>query len=477
MTMNPKHHPDHPILLVDDEEHFLLSVELTLRSAGFTNIASCSDPGKVMKLLATAPHSLVVMDINMPGITGLELLVLIAAHHPDIPVVMLTAVNDVESAVLCMKEGAFDYIIKPVTDAKLIGTVKHGIELAEIRRENERLKHSLLSATLEHPEAFSGIVTRSASVQAIFRYIDAVAKTPLPILITGETGTGKELFARSVHIASGRRGPLVPVNVAGLDDTLFADTLFGHKKGAFTGAETDRKGLIEQAEDGTLFLDEIGDLSKESQVKLLRLLQDGQYYPLGSDSAKRSTARIVVATHRDISAMQAEGSFRQDLYYRLKSHHVHIPPLRERTADIPALTDHFIEKAAKTMNKKRPTPPKELYTLLNNYSFPGNIRELEGMIFDAIGVHSAGVLSLESFRRSVSLTAPTTAQRPAGQGTYAPLLFPGKFPTLQEAEYCTIEEAMKRAEGNQSIAAELLGISRRALNNRLQRMHADVKWI
>lgn len=469
--------PAFPILLVDDEEHFLLSVEMTLRSAGFSNIASCSDPTKVMKLLTQNRHSLVVMDINMPKLSGLELLVLIAAHHPDIPVIMLTAVNDVESAVLCMKEGAFDYIIKPVSDAKLITTVRHGIEFAEIRGENERLKHSLLSEDVDQPEHFTGIVTRTTGIRSIFKYIGAVAKTNLPILITGETGTGKELFARAVHAASGRRGALIPVNVAGLDDTLFADTLFGHKKGAFTGADSDRKGLIEQAEDGTLFLDEIGDLTTETQVKLLRLLQEGQYYPLGSDSAKRSNARIVVATHRDIRSMQEEHTFRQDLYYRLKSHHVHIPPLRERSGDIPLLIDHFIAKASTAMDKKRPTPPKELYTLLNNYPFPGNIRELEGMIFDAVGVHTSGVLSLEAFRKSIAQNDTKSARLRTMGATASPLQFTGKFPTLKEAEYSTIEEAMKRAEGNQTIAAELLGITRRALNNRLQRMHADVKWV
>ncbi len=469
--------PSNPILLVDDEEHFLLSVEMTLRSHGINNINSCIDSKHVMKLLAQKQFSLIVLDINMPDISGLELLVLITAHYPDIPVIMLTAVNDVESAVLCMKEGAFDYIVKPVNDTKLVTIIKHGLELTEIKSENELLKQSLLRDDVQHPEIFSNIITRSNSMHSIFKYIEAVAITNLPILITGETGTGKELFAQSVHKASGRKGELVSVNVAGVDDTFFSDTLFGHRKGAFTGADTERKGLIEKAENGTLFLDEIGDLSIESQVKLLRLLQDGQYYPLGSDIVKLSNGRIVVATHRDIKIMQEQNTFRQDLYYRLKSHHVHIPPLRERTSDLPHLIDHFIAKASAQLNKKQPTPPKELYTLLNNYSFPGNIRELEGLIFDAVSLHSSGILSLDSIRKKISLSSHDENASQIKNKEYALLNFPGRFPTLREAEDFVIEEALRRADGNQTIAAELLGMTRRALNNRLQRMNKESKWL
>ncbi|MFA5833181.1 MAG: sigma-54 dependent transcriptional regulator [Bacteroidota bacterium] len=475
--MSTKHFPHFPILLVDDEEHFLLSVDLTLRSNGFNNINSCSDGIKVMKLLKENKYSLIVLDINMPNISGLELLVLITAHHPDIPVVVLTAVNDVESAVLCIKEGAFDYVVKPVTDAKLVTTVRHGIELAEIKHENELLKQSLLRDDVVNPDIFKEIVTRSNSLHSIFKYIEAVAKTNLPILITGETGTGKELFARAVHTASGRRGELISINVAGLDDNFFSDTLFGHKKGAFTGADSERKGLIEKADEGALFLDEIGDLSIESQVKLLRLLQDGHYFPLGSDIAKLSHARIIVATHRDIKLMQQQNTFRQDLYYRLKSHHVHIPPLRERKSDVPFLIDHFLAKAAASLNKKKPTPPKELYTLLNNYSFPGNVRELEGLIFDAVSLHSSGVLSLDSIRNTISLSNQDTTPSLQHNTSFTLVNFPGRFPTMKEAEDSIIEEALKRADGNQTIAAELLGMTRRALNNRLQRMYKNDKWV
>ena len=471
--MSSKIYPTHPVLLVDDEEHFLLSAELTLSSNGINNTETCGDSRTVMDLLRKKKYSLVALDINMKYLSGIDVLRQIVQRFPEIPVVMITAFNDVDSAVLCMKEGAFDYVVKPVNENKLVTTVKRGLELAEVRSENELLKQSLFRHNLEHPEAFAEIVTHSASMQSIFRYIEAIAKTNLPVLITGETGTGKELFAKAVHAVSGRSGELVTVNVAGVDDDFFSDTLFGHKKGAFTGAEGERKGLIERADQGTLFLDEIGDLSVESQVKLLRLLQDGSYYPLGSDVAKLSDVRIIVATHREIGTMQASDSFRQDLYYRLKSHHIAIPPLRERKNDLPFLIDHFISKAATSLSKKRPTVPKELYTLLANYDFPGNVRELEGMIFDAISVHRSGLLSLGSMRKKIAdqnrdrTMSIEHSELPDQSDSL--LAFPNRFPTLNEAEDSIIAEALRRANGNQTIAAELLGISRRALNNRLRR--------
>ncbi|MGO9481047.1 MAG: sigma-54-dependent transcriptional regulator [Candidatus Kryptoniota bacterium] len=477
--MSPKAFPSNPVLFVDDEENFLLSAELTLSSNGIGNVETCSDSRKVLDLLKKKLYSLIALDINMQFVSGLELLDQIANNYPETPVVMITAVNDVDSAVRSIKQGAFDYIVKPIDETKLVSTVKRGLELTEIRTENEMLKQLLLTDNVERPQAFSAIVTKSPSLQSIFRYIEAIAKTSLPVLITGETGTGKELFAQAVHEASGRTGELVSVNVAGVDDDFFSDTLFGHKKGAFTGADEERKGLIERANNGTLFLDEIGDLSAPSQVKLLRLLQDGSYYPLGSDVAKLSDARIVVATHRDIKAMQSSDNFRQDLYFRLRSHHISIPPLRDRKIDLPYLIDHFITKAADMLKKKRPTPPKELYTLLGNYTFPGNVRELEGMIFDAVSVHKAGVLSLESIRSKLSehsqeRISANAISFTARSGQQSDLLsIPGKFPTLKEAEDSLIEEALRRADGNQTIAAELLGISRRALNNRLRRTRED----
>jgi DNA-binding NtrC family response regulator len=470
-------YPTHPILFVDDEKQFLLSLELTMSSNGLTNTETCSDSREVVGLLDRRQYSLLVLDMNMPHIPGLDLLTQIMDRHPDMRVIVVTAVNDVGRAVACMKKGAYDYVLKPADDMRLVAAIRHGLEFEEVRIENEMLKESLLRDSVQHPEAFSAIITHSSAIQHLFQYIEAIGRTSLPILITGETGTGKELFAAAIHRISERSGELVTVNVAGVDDNLFSDTLFGHRKGAFTGADSERKGLIEKAENGTLFLDEIGDLSIESQVKLLRLLQDGQYYPLGSDVARLSNARIIVATHRDIRSMQANDKFRKDLYYRLKSHHIAIPPLHERKEDIPFLANQFIAEASQEMGKKKPTVPKELYTLLNNYQFSGNVRELRGMIYEAIGLHGSGVLSLDSIRKQIGDDQSYDGEAGSGLRSESDedvIVFPGRFPTLREAEEFVIQEAMRRADQNQTIAAELLGMSRRALNNRLRRKPGEV---
>jgi len=309
---------------------------------------------------------------------------------------------------------------------------------------------------------------------AALQYVEVVAPSRHPLLVTGETGTGKELVGRAIHALSGCRGELVSVNVAGLDDTLFADTLFGHRKGAYTGADQAREGLIARAAGGTLFLDEIGDLSESSQVKLLRLIEDRKYYPLGADVPRETDARIVCATHRSLEAPLSKGRFRRDLYYRLSGHKVHLLPLRERKEDIPLLVDAFLAEAAQAEGKRKPTPPAELYTLLSTYDFPGNVRELRMMVFDAVLRHTGGVLSLESFRKTVGTRdappageASPDADAPAGP----PLLFGGlpRLPTLKEAVDQLVSEALARARDNQGIAASLLGITRQALNKRLVR--------
>jgi DNA-binding NtrC family response regulator len=396
---------------------------------------------------------------------------MITSDYPEIPVVVITGSNDVDTAVKCMQHGAFDYILKPVEKSRLIGGVKRAVELRELQRENQLLKSHVLSDELENPEAFSEIITVSPSMRSIFQYIEAIANSPRPVSITGETGVGKELVARAVHTLSNREGDFVPVNVAGLDDHVFADTLFGHKKGAFTDAREARSGLIERAAGGTLFLDEIGDLSTTSQVKLLRLLQEGEFFPLGSDVAKRSDARIVVATNQELEALQSSGQFRKDLYYRLCDHQIRIPPLRKRREDLGVLVEHFLAKASKTLDKKKPTPPVELITLLSTYHFPGNIRELESMIFDAVSSHTSAKLSMDLFKAQIIKKHPITTSDPADSGSEEGKLisFSHQLPTLKRIEQLLVDEAMKRSNGNQSIAALSLGISRQALNKRLKK--------
>ena len=345
--VNPTTFPALPVLLVDDEAQFLFSASLSLNSEGIDNVIQCQDSREVMSILSEEDFSVVVLDMLMPHLSGWDLLPTIVRDFPDIPVIIITAVNEVKTAVDCMKEGTFDYLVKPVDKVRLVTTVQRAIEVRELRDENTRLKDYLLSDKLEQPDVFSEIITQNPVMRSIFQYIEAIAANPLPVLITGETGVGKELVAKALHRLSGRTGDLVTVNVAGLDDHLFADTLFGHKKGAFTGADTARDGLVEQASGGTLFLDEIGDLSVESQVKLLRLLQEGKYYPLGEDVPKLTDARIIVATNRDIDSLMKAETFRRDLYYRLQTHHIHVPPLRDRRDDLPLLVEHFLDKAGK----------------------------------------------------------------------------------------------------------------------------------
>jgi len=469
--MNLPTYPEHPILLIVDEEQFLFSAEITLNAAGLKHVVKCQDSRQALALLEKEKYAVVLLDLYMPHLSGKELLPQIVEAFPEIPIIVLTAVNEVETAVECMKAGAFEYIVKPVDDARLVMTIRHAIRMQEMRDENDLLKKSLMSDQLHHPEAFAEIITNHATMRGIFKYIDAIAATPLPILITGETGVGKELAAKAIHQLSRRQGEFVAVNVAGVDDNMFSDTLFGHLKGAFTGADKPRRGLLEQAAGGTLFLDEIGDLRIESQVKLLRLLQEDKYYPLGSDMPKLSDARLIAATHQELTTLQSTGKFRKDLYYRLQAHHIHIPPLRERLDDIPLLIEYDLEKAARALNKKKPTAPRELAALLRAYHFPGNVRELEGMIFDAVSRHDSGVLSMNSFREKISQNSANHFGAVASQNDaeQSLLTFAEQLPTLAEAEQLLINEALQRAGENQSIAASLLGLSRRALNNRLRR--------
>jgi len=468
--MTTSAYPHFAVLMVDDEVQTLNSFEMVLRSANVNNLIRCQDSREVMPLLSRQEIEVMLLDLSMPHMTGQELLSIVANDFPEIPVIIITGSNDVDTAVRCMKSGAFDYMVKPVEKSRLISGVKRAIEIRELQRENKWLRAQVLSDKLEHPEVFSEIITNSPAMKSIFQYIEAISLSPQPALITGETGVGKELVARAIHRLSRRAGAFVPVNIAGLDDNVFADTLFGHRKGAFTGADQTRSGLVEQASGGTLFLDEIGDLSPASQVKLLRLSQDGEFFPLGSDVARRSDARVLVATNQDLEALQSSGKFRKDLYYRLCAHHVHLPPLRERREDLPLLIDYFLETASQTLGKKKPTPPRELFALLSTYHFPGNLRELQSMILDAVSSHKSGKLSMEVFKSYIRQKHPTfdidSKQLPSGQASL--LSFSEQLPTFKQAEQFLLSEAMKRAKGNQAIAAQMLGITRQALNKRLK---------
>lgn len=470
LTLNPAN----PIVIVDDESSILLAIDTTLQIAGLNNTITCQDSREVMGILGDAPVEAMLLDLNMPNVDGHRLLDEVRRDYPDIPVIIVTGAVDVETAVRCIKAGAFDYIVKPVEADRLITAVNRAVSFQELRRENQSLRRHVLHEDLDHPEAFARIITGNEKMLALFRYVESIAITSQPVLIRGETGVGKELVARTIHELSGLAGKFVAVNAAGLDDTVFSDTLFGHVKGAFTGADTPRGGLIEQADGGTLFLDEIGDLTQASQVKLLRLLQEGDYFALGADEPRSANTRIIAATNQRLSVLLSDGRFRKDLNYRLQTHRIYIPPLRERLDDIPRLFDHFLASAAAQLEKPRPAVPDELLSLLTRYSYPGNVRELESMVFDAVSRHRSGVLSLSSFADHVD------GRPSAGESTGSTVLhadpvitFSHRLPTIKEATLLLIEEAMRRSGGNQSRAARLLGISQQALSKRLKNISAD----
>lgn len=469
--MSKRPYPADPILVIDDEEAILLSIDTTLQLAGINNILTCSDSRQVMAIMNQRPPSVILLDLNMPHVDGEAILEQITNQDPHIPVIIITGRIDAETAVECMKSGAFDYIVKPVDENRLIASVEKSIRYGALHQENLALKEQLREGSLKHPEAFNKIITNSPKMLLLFNYVESAAKTSEPVLIRGETGTGKELIARAIHQISGNTGAFVAINVAGLDDNVFSDTLFGHVKGAFTGADMDRLGLIEKAAHGTLFLDEIGDLSPMSQIKLLRLLQEKEYLPLGWDSNRTSSARVVASTHVDLWDLQQKEIFRQDLHYRLRTHRIILPPLRERKEDLGVLVDHFVQCASETLKKKRPGIPEELIVLLEGYNFPGNIRELQAMVFDAIAQNNNGILPISVFRQHISRAQQNkTKHHMRSPENGIPITFADPLPTIKQATRMLVEEAMHRAGNNQTTAAALLGISQQALSKRLKNL-------
>jgi DNA-binding NtrC family response regulator len=456
---------DVTILVVDDEEAVLNGVRRVLRSEGFSNVLMCRDPRDVEPLLEAEKVSLILLDLMMPHITGSELLERISASHPEIPVIVVTAEQDIRTAVGCMKLGAYDYLLKPATGPELVTVIARALEHRELRDENVRLRGKLLEEQLDHPQEFDAIITVDRAMFALFAYLEVIAKGANPVLICGETGSGKELFARAIHNLSGRRGPFVAVNVAGLDDTMFSDTLFGHKPGAFTGAAGSRKGMIEAAGRGTLFLDEIGDLSEASQVKLLRVLQEREYHTLGADVPKRLEARVIAATHQDPSKL------RRDLYFRLRAYNVRIPPLRERTGDLPALVNHFVREASHDLDRRPAVVPERLYRILSGYEFPGNVRELRALVFDAVARHSGGSLPIEPFLDAMGKSDLADASpRPAGEND----LTSGEVipeASWRELERRNLLNALRQSNwkiSGKNGAAELLDIKPSTLESRMK---------
>jgi len=464
-------YPSFSILLVDDEPAWLRSLSTALERAGsITNIIECTDSRRVLDELQSNDIGIVLLDLTMPHRSGEELLADISERFPHVVMIVISGMNQIETAVRCMKLGAADYYVKTHEEDRIVTGVLRTIRMVELQRENQELSRRFLGDELGHPEAFQHICGISKGMRAVLQYVESIAQSSQPVLITGESGVGKELIARAIHAVKGCAGPLVSVNVAGLDDNLFSDTLFGHVKGAYSGADQARKGMVEEAAGGTLFLDEIGDLSQASQVKLLRLLQEGEYFPLGSDRSKRLRARVIASTHQDLAKKHFSGEFRKDLYYRLQIHKVHVPPLRDRKEDIPVLLDMLLDEAAAALQKKKPAIPPELMVLLETHAFPGNVRELRAMAYEALSRHKGGVLSMDAFLSAMGRQHAQTP--PDAMFSAHPFHSLAALPTISASIACLIDEAMRRAKGNQSIAARMLGISQPALSKRLKQLRS-----
>ncbi len=458
-------------LFVDDDTDFLDEIRFVAESSGLCRVITLPDSSRLLEELGKGIYSVLFMDWVMPVVTGSDLLPVVNKSYPSLPVVIMTGVSDISTAVLCMKQGAFDYVTKPLDANRLISCLTNALKISELSSQNRQLREYLLGTPLGKPENFRHIISCSGKMQSIFKLIETISPSRYPVLITGETGVGKELIASAVHKASGLKGKFVPLNLAGLDTLMFDDTLFGHKRGAYTGASESREGLIAQAQGGTLFLDEIGDLEPQSQVKLLRLLQEKEYYRLGSDLLQRSDARIVAASNRDFTKLLATGKFREDLYHRLSHHCLHIPPLRDREEDILPLVKHFAAQAATEMGKPVPKISTELQYMLCEYDFPGNVRELVNRVSNAVVTNMSGLLTQEDIPGLTTkqvVMRSTKGKFDSGQFSIH-LVFPG-FPTLEQIEQIMFHEALKRSGGRKGMAAELLGVTRQTFRKRLEEL-------
>ena len=458
---------DYPILIVDDDNINLELNQRILQSAGLRNPIPCNDSRDVLGLCEKYAIDIVLLDLMMPYIKGEELLPEIKRLFPNIYVIVVTALKDIQTIIRCMKAGAFDYVVKPVEKEILFSAIDRVLRILRLERENRDLRRR--SGGLKNQQAFRKIITGSWKMMDIFRTIESIAPSPWPVFVSGETGVGKEMIVQVIHELSERQGQLVSINAAGLDNQMFSDTLFGHVKGAFTGADKEKKGLLHKAAQGTIFFDEIGDLEGSSQIKLLRLIQEGEFMPLGSEKLYHSDARVITATNQDLWSLQRAGKFRKDLNYRLRTHHIHIPPLRERMEDLPLLVDYFVEQGALLQGKKKPEVPGKLLKRLQTYFFPGNIRELRSLLFDAVSRNQSGSLSVELLELQLQEQSPEDLDKGVIADMGLISFPPAALPTLQKISSLLIQEALERSNHNQTLAAGILGISQSALSRRLKK--------
>jgi DNA-binding NtrC family response regulator len=447
------------ILIVDDDSSIAASLSLLLKQQGYRSVAASTPDEALARIRAERP-SLVIQDMNFTrrttGEEGLQLLESIRGAEPSLPVILITAWGSISLAVEGMKRGASDFITKPWTNAHVVQSVETALGLAAMRAGGASAK---TRAELDEEYDFSNIIGGDPKIVRILDLIGRVAPTDASVLVTGESGTGKELVAEAVHRNSRRRGgPFVKVNLGGISPALFESEMFGHVRGAFTDARSDRKGRFETADGGTIFLDEIGELAAPSQVKLLRVLQDRTFEVLGSSRTRSVDVRVIAATNRVLADLVARGEFREDLLYRLNLITIQLPPLRERRGDVPPLATHFLRRAAEAYAVEVESITPRAMEWLKGQNWPGNIRQLRQLIERAVLIRGGRSLDVEDFA-AVRDVAPRDEQTLPEVGAM----------TLDEIERAMIEKAMRHHEGNVSRVAETLGLSRAALYRRLEK--------
>ena len=442
------------ILIVDDDVAHRTMLKVNLMGAGY-EIVEADDGDQVLPALEQEEVDLILMDLKMQRMDGMEALKLLRERGRMEPVVVITAFSSVESAVEAMKQGALDYVTKPVDIESLKLTVAKALDFEALREENQELKKRL-----GEQFDFGNIIGRSPAMQKVFETLSLVAPSDATVLINGESGTGKELIAGALHHNSNRRdGPFIKVNCAALHENLLESELFGHEKGAFTGADSRRQGRFELADHGTLFLDEIGDMSLQTQAKILRVLQEGELERLGGSQTIQVDVRLVAATHKDLNRMVEEGTFRQDLFFRLSVVPIELPPLRDRTEDIPVLADFFLKRYAEKNKKDIKGFHPQTLILLGRYSWPGNIRELENTIERAVILCPGEQITPRELPPQM---LPDDFQ-PGGDAD----LNRGGL-TLKDMEREAIRATLEQTGGNRSQSAKLLGIARQTLLNKIK---------
>jgi DNA-binding NtrC family response regulator len=443
------------ILVVEDEDKLRRLIELQLADDGLL-VRAAADAEAGLQLLNKESFDLVLTDFKLPGMSGLDFLHAAKRINANLPVVIMTAYGTVESAVDAMKAGASDYILKPFSLAELVVVIRKELATHQLRQENRDLREAL---GVRYD--YKNIVARSDRMQAVLAMVERVAPTNATVLLGGQSGVGKDLIARAIHEHSQRAsGPFLKINSTAIPENLLESELFGYEKGAFSGATSSKPGKFELADKGTLFLDEIGDIPPAIQVKLLRVLQEREFERLGGTKTLKVDVRLVAATNRDLRAALEEGTFREDLYYRLNVVAIDIPPLREHKEDIPGLVNFFLEKLAHESGKPVTGISQLAMKVLMDYNWPGNVRQLENVLQRSVTLSGSAVLNVTD----IHLDA---APKPAVDGTVAAL---PEGMTLDQWEEEMIREALRRANGNKSQAARALGLSRNSLRYRLSKM-------